>query len=124
CATSFVRGDFEFEVALHQLSGLGTKDKPFVMRQLFDKLGVLDKVEFVQEHDLYRLVVPGELDVTLPASWTGLRNLLQGMFPAESEAIERFLLVCEKVSLEGFMTLPKARKANSDAALQSLCPYY
>ncbi|WP_255969450.1 hypothetical protein, partial [Klebsiella pneumoniae] len=94
------------------------------MRQLFDKLGVLDKVEFVQEHDLYRLVVPGELDVTLPASWTGLRNLLQGMFPAESEAIERFLLVCEKVSLEGFMTLPKARKANSDAALQSLCPYY
>lgn len=124
CATSFVRGDFEFEVALHQLSGLGTKDKPFVMRQLFDKLGVLDKVEFVQEHDLYRLVVPGELDVTLPASWSGLRNLLQGMFPAESEAIADFLLVCERVTLESFMTLPKARKANSEAALQSLCPYY
>ena len=28
CATSFCRGRFEFEVALHQLSGLGTADKP------------------------------------------------------------------------------------------------
>lgn len=124
CATSFVRGNFEFEVALHQLSGLGTEDKPFVMRPFFDKLGVLDKVEFIQEHALYRLVVPGELDVTLPASWSGIRRLLQGLYPAESEAIERFMLVCEKVTLESFMTLPKAKRANSEAMLQSLCPYY
>src|SRR5574343_1357463 len=95
CATSFVRGNFEFEVALHQLSGLGTEDKPFVMRKFFDKLGVMGKVEFIQEHALYRLVVPGELDVTLPASWSGIRRLLQEMYPAESEAIERFMLVCE-----------------------------
>ena len=124
CATSFVRGNFEFEVALHQLSGLGTEDKPFVMRKFFDKLGVLDKVEFIQEHALYRLVVPGELDVTLPASWSGIRRLLQGMYPAESEAIERFMLVCEKVTLESFMTLPQASRGNSEAMLRSLCPYY
>ncbi|MCU9947776.1 phytoene desaturase family protein [Pseudomonas sp. PDM13] len=124
CATSFVRGDFEFEVALHQLSGLGTEDKPFVMRKFFDKLGVLNKVEFIQEHALYRLAVPGELDVTLPASWSGIRRLLQGMYPAESEAIERFMLVCEKVTLESFMTLPQASRANSEAMLESLCPYY
>ncbi|WP_236210385.1 phytoene desaturase family protein [Metapseudomonas otitidis] len=124
CATSFVRGNFEFEVALHQLSGLGTEDKPFVMRKFFDKLGVLDKVQFIQEHALYRLVVPGELDVTLPASWSGIRRLLQGMYPAESEAIERFMLVCEKVTLESFMTLPQASRGNSEAMLRSLCPYY
>lgn len=124
CATSFVRGNFEFEVALHQLSGLGTEDKPFVMRKLFDKLGVLDKVEFIQEHALYRLVVPGELDVTLPASWSGIRRLLQALYPAESEAIERFMTLCEKVTLESSMTLPQATRANSEALLKSLCPNY
>ena len=28
CATSFCRGRFEFEVALHQLSGMGTAEQP------------------------------------------------------------------------------------------------
>ncbi|WP_373188154.1 phytoene desaturase family protein [Halopseudomonas sp.] len=124
CATSFVRGEFEFEVALHQLSGMGTEDKPFIMRKLFDKLGVMDKVEFVQEHALYRLVVPGEIDVTLPASWSGLRRTLQELFPAEQEAIERFLVLCEKITLESFMTLPQARRSNSEAMLKSMCPYF
>ncbi|WP_416769278.1 phytoene desaturase family protein [Pseudomonas sp. RHF3.3-3] len=124
CATSFVRGDFEFEVALHQLSGLGTEDKPFVMRKLFDKLGVLDKVEFVQEQALYRLVVPGEIDVTLPASWSGVRNTLQGLFPAQSQAIADFLALCEKITVESFMTLPQARRSNSQAMLESMCPCF
>lgn len=124
CATSFVRGNFEFEVALHQLSGLGTEDKPFIMRQLFDRLGVMDKVEFIQEHALYRLVVPGEIDITLPASWSGLRRTLQAHFPAEHEAIEGFMQVCEKITLEGFTTVPQAQKANSEAMLQSMCPYF
>lgn len=124
CATSFVRGEFEFEVALHQLSGMGTEEKPFVMRKIFESLGVMDKVEFIQEHALYRMVVPGEIDITLPASWTGLRRTLQEHFPAEEEAIARFLLLCEKITLESFMTLPQAQKANSEAMLKSLCPNF
>jgi len=124
CATSFVRGDYEFEVALHQLSGLGTEKRPFIMRKVFGDLGVMDKVEFVQEHELYRIVVPGEIDTTLPASWTGLRKKLQGDFPAESDNIESFMKLCEKISLECFMTLPRARKANDEAILKSTCPNY
>ena len=31
CATSFVRGRFEFEVALHQLSGMGTEVVTFFL---------------------------------------------------------------------------------------------
>lgn len=124
CATSFVRGDFEFEVALHQLSGMGTEDKPFVMRKIFDNLGVMDKVEFIQEHALYRMVVPGEIDITLPASWTGLRRTLQEHFPAEQDALVRFMGVCEKITLESFMTLPQAQKSNSQAMLQSQCPTF
>ena len=124
CATSFVRGDYEFEVALHQLSGLGTEDRPFIMRKIFSDLGVMDKVEFVQESELYRIVVPGEIDTTLPASWTGLRRKLQADFPSENTNIERFMKLCETISLESFMMLPKAIKANDEAILKTSCPNY
>ena len=124
CATSFVRGDYEFEVALHQLSGLGTEKRPFIMRKIFADLGVMDKVEFVQEGELYRIVVPGEIDTTLPASWTGLRKKLQSDFPAESDSLERFMTLCEKITLESFMMLPKARKSNNEDMLKASCPYY
>lgn len=124
CATSFVRGDFEFEVALHQLSGLGTEQKPFVMRKLFDSLGVMDKVDFVQEQSLYRLVIPGELDITLPASWSGIRKTLLSHFPEESDVIPDFMTICEKVTMESFMALPKVQQSNSEEMLHSLCPNF
>ncbi|MET9031242.1 FAD-dependent oxidoreductase, partial [Nocardia sp. NPDC004168] len=57
CGTSFRRGRFEFEVALHQLSGVGIDGQPMSLREgLFQQLGIADKLEFVQEHDLYRAV--------------------------------------------------------------------
>ncbi len=37
-------GRFEFEVALHQLSGLGTESHPFQIRQMLGDLGVLDRL--------------------------------------------------------------------------------
>ncbi|HQG32936.1 MAG TPA: FAD-dependent oxidoreductase, partial [Deltaproteobacteria bacterium] len=42
CATSFVRGRFEFEVALHQLSGMGSPERPGPLRSILGELGVLD----------------------------------------------------------------------------------
>ena len=121
CATSFVRGEFEFEVALHQLSGLGTEDKPFIMRKIFGELGVMDKVEFVQEHELYRMVVMDEFDITLPASWSGIRDTLIENFPAEEDSIKAFMKLCEQVTLESFMGLPMARKMNSEEMLKTNC---
>ena len=48
CATSFRRGRFEFEVALHQLSGVGTEGQPMSLREGFAQLGIADKLDFVQ----------------------------------------------------------------------------
>ena len=124
CATSFIRGEYEFEVALHQLSGLGTEDRPFVMRKIFKDLGVMDKVEFVQESELYRIVVPGELDTTLPASWSGLRKKLQQDFPDEAENLATFMALCEKITLESFMMLPRARKMNDEKLMTASCPNF
>lgn len=124
CATSFVRGNFEFEVALHQLSGLGTAEKPFIMRKIFADLGVMDKVEFIQEHALYRIVVPGKVDVTLPASVSGLKKELARLYPQEQDNVERLLTLCEKISIEGFMALPKARVTGDGELLKRSCPNY
>jgi phytoene dehydrogenase-like protein len=63
CATSFVRGRFEFEVALHQLSGVGRPERPGPLRSLLAELGVADKLEFVEIESLYRVVMPGTIAV-------------------------------------------------------------
>ncbi len=90
CATSFRRGRFEFEVALHQLSGLGSKEKPGPLSMLLDGLGVLDSLEWLAMDNLYRVVLPGELDLTLSADRSRLIAVLQERFPAEKEAIAQF----------------------------------
>ena len=90
CATSFVRGRFEFEVALHQLSGLGTPEKPGPLRGLMHRLGVLGKVDFVEEDTLYRTLIPGTFSVTLKANKVELVATLKDKFPDEGSAIEKF----------------------------------
>ena len=52
CATSFCRGRFEFEIALHQLSGLGTPETPGPLRMDLDSLGIMPDLEFVEISDL------------------------------------------------------------------------
>lgn len=98
CATSFVRGRFEFEVALHQLSGLGRPEKPGPTRFLLDSLGVTEDLEFVEMADLYRVVVPDGLDLVLPADQHGTIAALQAQFPAERDNIERFFELVYRLS--------------------------
>ena len=90
CATSFIRGRFEFEVALHQLSGMGTEAQPGPLRAALGKLGVLDKVEFVEMKNLYRITLPGTLDLTLKADRSEIVRVLKERFPAEAANIDRF----------------------------------
>ena len=130
CATSFVRGEFEFEVALHQLSGMGTKKNPFIMRKIFTDLGIMDQLNIVEERELYRLVLPStensehEIDVTLPANIKALKKTLISHYPEEADNIEAYLTLCEKLSLECFMALPRAQKMGDQKVLESSCPNY
>ncbi len=90
CATSFIRGRFEFEVALHQLSGLGFSDFPGPVRALLGDLGVVDKIDFVQQKNLYRIVVPGKMDINLKAERMAAEETLMEKFPAEKDGIKKF----------------------------------
>jgi len=100
CATSFVRGRFEFEVALHQLSGMGTEQRPGPLRSTLGELGVLEKVEFVEMENLYRFTLPGECDLTLKADRREAVLTLQEKFPDEREAVGKFFNLVYKFSTE------------------------
>ncbi|MFF0203924.1 phytoene desaturase family protein [Streptomyces sp. NPDC005017] len=98
CATSFRRGRFEFEVALHQLSGIGREGEEAPLRGLLDGLGVAERLEFVEEHDLYRAVVPGEYDVTVPAGWEAAVDALEAAFPGNRDRLTRFFDLVRNVT--------------------------
>ncbi|MGW2696416.1 phytoene desaturase family protein [Streptomyces sp. NPDC001296] len=95
-ATSFVRGRFEFEVSLHQLGGMGG---PGPLREILDEMDVTRRLRLIQDDELYRTVVPGVLDVTLPADWQGAVEVLDNHYPGNRAALTRFLGIVRDVGL-------------------------
>jgi len=114
CATSFIRGRFEFEVALHQLSGLGTKNFPGPLRNTLGELGVIDKLDFVRMDNLYRVVIPGSLDISLKADRTKAVKALKKQFPKEASSIDGFFNLVYEYCIQWINTMimrdPKASK--------------
>jgi prolycopene isomerase len=90
CATSFCRGRFEFEIALHQLSGLGTPEMPGPLRMDLDSLGVMQDLEFVEISDLYSVQNPDGFHITLKPDKEKILDELKNTFPHEKEAIDAF----------------------------------
>ncbi|MFH1136164.1 MAG: NAD(P)/FAD-dependent oxidoreductase [Pseudomonadota bacterium] len=90
CATSFRRGRFEFEVALHQLSGLGTSGAPGPLRQTLGGLGVLDDLDFIQMNELYNAVLPDGSQILLTCDKNECAAVLSDRFPHQREAIGKF----------------------------------
>ena len=88
-ASSFIRGRFEFDVSLHQLSGLGSAEMPGPLYMLLDGCGVLPKMKFLKIPECYRVVYPG-LDITIPVGRDNFERTLKEYFPAEAQNIERF----------------------------------
>jgi len=89
-ATSFVRGRFEFEVALHELSGLGGPDRPGGLYHYLDRLGVAEKIEIARIPGFYRSVFP-DLDLRLPVGRKAYEQTLCDAFPNEAKGIRQFL---------------------------------
>lgn len=81
--TGFNRGDFRFEVSLHMMDGL---DEGGMTRDLFQKLGILDKVKLIKFDPLYRSIYP-DLTIDVPADINAYQKLLIEKFPQESKGI-------------------------------------
>ncbi len=90
CGTSFRRGRFEFEVALHQLSAMGDPDAPGELRLLFRDFGIEDQIEWTEIKSLYRVELPSGKSVSLPSTREACEELLIKEFPEEADAIKRY----------------------------------
>ena len=81
--TTFDRGDYRFEVSLHMMDGL---DQGGLTRDLFQRLGILDRVKIVKFDPLYRSVHP-DLTIDVPADLDAYLEILKKSFPHEAQGI-------------------------------------
>lgn len=103
CGTSFRRGRFEFEVALHQLSSMGTAEKPGELRQIFKDYGIEKDIEWIQIHDLYNVMLPigGKVKkVALPTNKDEAIKLLSNVFPEEADGVKAYYEMIWKFAAE------------------------
>ncbi|MBQ6583150.1 MAG: NAD(P)/FAD-dependent oxidoreductase, partial [Mogibacterium sp.] len=88
--SSYRRGRFEIEVGVHFLTCVGTPENPGPLRKAFDELGVTDKFEMRLQDTMYRQIIPGVVDITIPTSKEALKAECKRQFPEESEALDKF----------------------------------
>ena len=87
-ASSFVRGRFEFEPSLHELSGVGTPEKPGMIAKAFMEMDA--DVDWRTHNATYRLIVPAkEGDPDSFIGQNGVRMKVDAAMPAGFEAFAR-----------------------------------
>jgi len=95
-ATSFVRGRFEFEPSLHELSNVGSEqDKGFMRKFLQDKGGV--DVEFMPVPEAYHLILSDEdINIKIPFGIEKFTDTIAAAVPGSRKSIERYMQICRE----------------------------
>ena len=90
-ASSFIRGRFEFEVALHEMDSFGSKDHQGTIYRFFKEIGILDKIEVVSAPDIYHSVfIEDDFEATMPFGVKNYHQKLKALFPNEEKGREHF----------------------------------
>ncbi len=117
-ATSFVRGRFEFEGALHELSSIGTKENPGGLYRFFEEIGLVpDKLTFLQVPEMYRSVFLDGYAITMPFDEGAYIEKLIAEFPAEAQGIRDYFAMCQAVGRGMDYVASKEGKINPLAIL-------
>jgi phytoene dehydrogenase-like protein/ferredoxin-NADP reductase len=98
-ASSFVRGRFEFEISLHELSGLGDEKNPGPLWRLLEQVDVTRRVEFLRIPEFYRCVLP-DVDFVVPIGRENFENAMAEYFSSDAEGIREFSDVMFKFAQE------------------------
>lgn len=85
-ATTFERGDFTFEVGLHEMHGPSEGD---IKTKIFNDLDVFKDVEFIRLPEFYRFTNE-RIDVTLPHDPGIASERLSAIFPEETDGIKAY----------------------------------
>jgi len=101
-ATSFARGVYDFDVSLH-----ATSLKDNASYQMFENLGLLEKVEIIPLKKAHRILKPG-MDLTLPdGDPDELIKLVSSHYPKEKKGIEGFVRKVVDVEQEAYALFKK-----------------
>lgn len=120
-ASTFRRGRFEFEISLHELSGLGHAYRRGPLWHTLEKCGVAQRVEFLDIPDFYRSYYP-DLDLVMPADREGYDEVLCEHFPAEQEGVRKFTSLMFTILEEVSSFSPEAM-AKDPSAFTNLMTY-
>jgi phytoene dehydrogenase-like protein len=88
CATSFRRGDFEFEATLHELCQMGTAEDPGAVRKLLDGYGL--DVEWVPVDESFNSINTDPekgFDVQMPAGVNAFIDEMERQVPGSRESM-------------------------------------
>lgn len=96
CATSFVRGRFEFEPSLHELASVGTKENPDSVDTIFRDLGA--DIDWYHEKNCFRAIVKGEdgYDVTIKAGVEEFCDSIEAQVPGSKKSVRALFDLVEK----------------------------
>lgn len=114
CGTSFRRGRFEFEVALHQLSHMGTEENPGPLRELFKRYGILDEINWIQIKELFRVNLPDGTGLSLPAERKQCEEFLCKEFPSQADGIKKYFETVYKFCAEAAEFAAKSAKSTGE----------
>ena len=99
-ATSFVRGRFEFEAALHELCDFGPTTNKGAIRKLFeDDMGL--NLDFVEIHEAFRLIIndPNDrLDVVVPFGKEDFIDMMESQVPGSKDSIRNYIRLGEEIT--------------------------
>lgn len=70
------------------------------MRKVLEELGVYDKLEFVPQHETFRLAVGSGLSVPFGGTHEGFKAVLKHVSPQEADAVDWYQELCDKVAEE------------------------
>lgn len=100
-ATSFVRGRFEFEASLHELSGVGKDSGDGSNRKVLEKVGVVDKINWLHVPSAYRIITlsdEDELNVSMPFGVENYINKLEELVPGSRESVTKLFALGDEMS--------------------------
>lgn len=93
-ATTFVRGNYEFEATLHEMLDVDFVEKNCYVRKILNELGV--KCEFKRVPEAYVLIVPDQnLNVCVPFGVDAFINCVEKEVPGIKKSLKKYMSLCK-----------------------------
>lgn len=115
-ATAFTRGDFTFDVALHEMS-LGSGDGSLI--RTMEQAGIADRVELIRVPRLYRAIGPG-VDFTVENDFEKFQADLCARWPEECDDIRAYHVLMRQIHDDLIALRDHYRRSAITAALLKL----